>query len=250
MTPNCKQITLGYDLDSWNLFGEMEEINVDISEKNNSHIMLTGASGSGKSYAENRLLAELILAEPESLIYFADFKFDDDFSHLRTCKKYYGYEKALEAMNLVYETMHRRQSLEEMERRRVTLFFDEYVANILAIQNVDSKKANKEKAKMSELLMLSRSMNIRIVTTCQRPDASVFPNGARMNCAINMILGSADRTTYEMLMPEYIDQIKGRTFGIGEGVVLLHGSVLRFIKIPTVRDEARMKAICVEALSK
>lgn len=54
-----------------------------------------------------------------------------------------------------------------------------------------------------------------------------------------------------MLIPkEYIDVIGERKFGVGEGVVLLQGSQLRFIKIPMVRDMDRMKQVCIDALTK
>ena len=54
-----------------------------------------------------------------------------------------------------------------------------------------------------------------------------------------------------MLIPkEYIDRIGGREFGVGEGVVLLQGSQLEFIKIPLVRDLEKMQQICIEALTK
>ena len=53
-----------------------------------------------------------------------------------------------------------------------------------------------------------------------------------------------------MLMPkEYIDMIEDRQFERGEGVLLLQGSDLRFVKIPTVRNVKEMQEICIRALS-
>jgi hypothetical protein len=54
-----------------------------------------------------------------------------------------------------------------------------------------------------------------------------------------------------MLIPkEYIDNIGDRQFGTGEGVVLLQGSEMRYIKVPIVRDVDKMKRICKEALTR
>ena len=52
-----------------------------------------------------------------------------------------------------------------------------------------------------------------------------------------MILGAPMRSIYEMLMPkEYIEMVENRQFERGEGILLLQGSDLHFVKIPTVRD--------------
>ena len=56
---------------------------------------------------------------------------------------------------------------------------------------------------------------------------------------------------YSMLMPkELIDKVGNREFHTGEGVMLWQGSELRFIKVPVIKDEEKMKAICVEALTR
>ena len=54
-----------------------------------------------------------------------------------------------------------------------------------------------------------------------------------------------------MLIPkEYIERIGDRQFKIGEGVVLLQGSELHFIKVPVIRDEDKLQRICIEALNR
>lgn len=125
------------------------------------------------------------------------------------------------------------------------------MANILSIQNTDKKKADEIMRKVSEILMLGRSLAVRIVISCQRPDASAFPSGSRLNYGIILIVGAPIRSIYEMLIPkEYIDAIGDRAFGVGEGVVLLQGSQLRFIKIPMVKEPEKMKQVCIELLTK
>lgn len=41
-----------------------------------------------------------------------------------------------------------------------------------------------------------------------------------------------------------------RNFKRGEGVALLQGSELRFIKIPMVRNMEKMQQICIDALTR
>lgn len=250
MTEN-NSFKLGYDYDAWHGYGQRDILSTDISLKTNSHMILCGMSGSGKSYALIWCLKMLILVStPEAKFFFADFKQDDSFAFLRECAFYYPYKKSLEALEYVYTILHKRQSGEDKDRDMITLIWDEYMANILALQGEDKKKAADVMNKVSEILMLGRSLGVRFICSCQRPDAKAFPDGSRLNYGIIMILGAPMRSIYEMLMPkEYIDMIEDRQFERGEGVLLLQGSDLHFVKIPTVRNIKEMQEICIRALS-
>lgn len=64
------------------------------------------------------------------------------------------------------------------------------------------------------------------------------------------MLGSALKSSYEMVMPkEFIEEVGERKFTTGEGILLLQGAELHFIKIPLVKDMQTMQEICVKALS-
>ena len=248
---------LGYDYDKWYGYGLKEPIYTDISVPNNSQAILSGMSGGGKSYCTSLLFARLFWEKQldnqheQGIAYLADFKQDDQFSYLRGCPRYYPYDKSLEALDIVYDILHKRQSGEDTSRRPVTLIWDEYMANILALQAINKKLADDTMRKVSEILMLGRSKAVRLWITCQRPDASAFPNGSRLNYGIIIIVGAPIRSIYEMLIPkEYIDLIGERKFGVGEGVVLLQGSQLKFIKVPMVRDMEKMQQVCIDALSR
>lgn len=246
---NQPRLTLGYDLDRWRLFGEKVPISIDLSPKTNSHILLCGMSGSGKSYLENQILAKLALAEPEGKLYFADYKQDDSFFHLRQCPRYYPYKDTLKALDIVHGHLLARQSGEDASRNLipVTLAWDEYMAQILAMSS-DKKAASVVMGKVSEILMLGRSLSVRIAISCQRPDALAFPAGSRLNYGVVVVLGAAVRSIYEMLLPDFVAVVKGRQFGRGEGVALLQGSELHFVKVGAVSNPRRMEEICVRAL--
>jgi len=246
---NHPSLTFGYELDSWLTYGEKFPVTTDISPSTNSHMLLCGMSGSGKSYLEQQILAKLALAQPDGIFYFADYKGDDSFQYLRDCPRYYSYKNTLTALDEVQAILNARLSGEDETRHPVTLVYDEYMANVLALTAEDKKLATAVMSKVSEILLLGRSMSVRFICSCQRPDAVAFPVGSRLNYGIVVIVGAYIRSIYEMLMPDHRDQIEGRQFGRGEGVVLLQGSELHFIKVPTVRDYERMKQICISALS-
>lgn len=74
-------IVLGNDYDSWYDYGIKEPITSDITPKTNTHLLLCGLSGSGKSYALLRCFREFIQAgSPQDEYYFGDFKQDDSFT--------------------------------------------------------------------------------------------------------------------------------------------------------------------------
>lgn len=252
MTSNPPRLALGYDLDAWVNFGEKEPITIDISPNANSHILLCGMSGSGKSYLEHQLLHRLILAERErgGEYFFADYKGDDSFRYLQSHPRYYTYKNTLKALDIVHARLIARQSGEDPTRNPVTLIWDEYMAQALNLTSEDKKAAAVMMNKVSEILLLGRSLSVRLIVSCQRADAIAFPAGSRLNYGVVCVVGAAVRSIYEMLLPDHMEQTKGRQFDRGEGVVLLQGSTLRYIKVPTVRDESRMRQVCLEALSR
>lgn len=243
------RLTLGYDLDRWRLFGEKVPITIDLSPKTNSHMLLCGMSGAGKSYLENQIMTKLALAEPDGDIYCGDYKQEDSYAYLRQCRRYYGYKDTLAALDIVHGRLLARQSGEDTSRNPVTLIWDEYVAQMLALMSEDRQAAATTMSAVSETLMLGRGLGpIRLITSCQRPDSIVYPAGSRLNYGVVVVLGAAVRSIYEMLLPDFMDEVKGRHFGRGEGVALLQGSELHFIKVGAVSNPRRMEEICIKAL--
>ena len=167
-------LTLGYDLDMWNGYGMKSPVTTDISPKTNSHSLLCGMSGAGKSFAEEQIFAKLVMAEKNGEYFFADYKGDDNFSHLRNCPRYFSYKNTLKALDIVHERLNERLAGSD-DRRPITLLWDEYIANILALTNSDKKLASGAMNKVSEILLMGRSMAVRLLISCQRPDALAFP---------------------------------------------------------------------------
>lgn len=243
------KLVLGYDLDAWNQRGERRTITVDLSPENNSHILLCGMSGSGKSYFALEIFSKIELSEPNGEIHFADYKGDNSFAYLRGCPRYYAYRDTLNALEIVHNRLLARQSGEDSSTHPVTLIWDEYMANVLNLLAEDKKKAAAVMGKVSEILLLGRSLAVRFICVCQRCDALAFPAGSRLNYGVVVVLGSSAKTIYEMLLADFKDELKGRTFKRGEGVVLFQGSELRYLKVPVVGNPKRMQELCVRALS-
>lgn len=243
------KLLLGYDYDAWYLQGAKEPISIEFSRSYNSSLICQGLSGSGKSLSILTIMARL--SKFEGIVFFADFKQDDNFTFLRDCPRYYPYYQAEEALEAVYSILQLRQSGKDSSRYPVTLIFDEYMAFVLSLLSFDKKKAERVMRQVGELLMLGRSLNIRLWCLGQRGDALVFPSGSRINFGVCIFLGAALRSSYEMFMPkEFIDKVGDRHFKAGEGVVILQGSQMRFIKMPIVKDENKLQALCIDAITR
>ena len=193
-------------------------------------------------------MAKLKEVEPNGEIYFADYKGDPAFLYLSECSRYYSYNSTLDALTIVHNRLHERQSGIDASRHPITLIWDEYMAQMLSLIGQDKKAAAIIMGKVSEILLLGRSLSVRLIVTCQRPDALAFPAGSRLNYGVVCVLGSAASSIYEMLIPDFKDTIKGHQFHRGEGVVVLQGAECRFIKVPTVRDMERLQRCCKSAL--
>lgn len=246
------ELLVAYNYDSWYGYNQKEPIQKDVTVKNNSHTLICGMSGSGKSYFTIQYIARIFkTGGNNSVVYFGDFKQDDAFICLRKCSRYYAYNKALDALNEVYSILKRRQSGEDKSRNQITFIWDEYMANILSLLGTEKKKGQDAMQKVSEILMIGRSLAVRLVIICQRPDALAFPTGARLNFGLIIVIGSNSQSMYSMVLPkEFIESIGSRKFGIGEGVMMWQGSELYFIKVPVIKNEDKMKEICIKALTK
>ena len=250
MMTTSDELLLGYDLDAWQGYGERVPITVNLSGTATVSTLVVGMSGSGKSESIKSLLARLG-KQQDIVVYFGDFKQDDTFSFLRECPRYYPYYQTEEALDKVYEIMHKRQSGEDNSRTPIVLIWDEYMANMLALLGTDKKRAESIMRKVSEILMLGRSMRVFLITSMQRCDAVAFPAGSRLNYGLMLVLGAPIRSIYEMLLSkEQIERIGDRTFRAGEGVLLLQGVDLRFIKMPRYREEKSLCGLCIDALSR
>ena len=122
-------INLAYDLDIWQNLCIRTPIIVNFATGENTHVLVTGMSGSGKSYFELQLIAKLVKADPDMEIYFADYKGDDTFAFLHNCERYYFYKDTTNALNNVYDKLQKRMSGED--KTRIKLLW--YGMNMLLI---------------------------------------------------------------------------------------------------------------------
>ena len=210
------------------------------------HQLLVGGTGSGKSYALNLIAGRIALHIPSARFVICDFK-NSSFSYLAGLPGYYGYTAAVEGIVRVYEEMQTRLALndESRNRRKIFLLVDEYAALVMYLPK---KEADNVKQMVASILMLGRSLGVHLLIGMQRAGAEAFPGGARDQLGMILALGNLSKEQQGMLFPDHRDQLRSVVNQRGEGFLLLDGKGLYRVRVPTVRDPARLHRLIASRL--
>lgn len=205
------------------------------------HLLLTGASGSGKTYLLRIILASISAKIPNARMIVCDFKGDSDFEFLEGCSDFYRYFDVQNGLEAFSNLLRERQS---GANKTIPYFlvFDEYVAFLNALEK---KKADAAKQTLSLLLMMGRSFNLHVIVSVQRADAAYFAT-ARDNFSAVIAMGKLSKEAVDMLFYEYKEEIR-RDKSRGEGYCLM-GSDLRELVVPRVCNPARLESLIRDCL--
>ncbi len=200
------------------------------------NLLCTGATGSGKTYFFKVLLANLLMQNPEAILYLCDFK-NFDFIELEDCIRYYGYTDVVKGIKEVYQIFNDRLlDKSNKEYKTIILFIDEYSA---LLSNIDKKEADEVQKIVSEILFMGRSYKILPIIGLQRADSNLFKNGSRDQFKTIVALGNLSKIQKEMLFPDFKDNMND-TNNLGEGYVYQDGQeFLQRIKVKQVSDDEK-----------
>ncbi len=225
-------VTLGLDADLL-ASGIPSKIRWDYSRY--PHLVVFGATGSGKTYFTRLLLAKIGKWVPHAQICVCDFKGDEDFSFLSGCPDFFRFERCSEGLEAAVKKLEARQNGTDLSRSFYLLFFDEWAAYL---NYLDKKAAEEAKRRLSVLLMLGRSFNIHVLISQQRVDAVYF-NAARDNFSVIIGLGRLSREAVNMMFSDFREEIKAdKPRGQGSALV---GNRLYNIVVPRVKDPVAME---------
>lgn len=166
------------------------------------HLMIVGASGTGKTVAVKSILARAEGWIPRLKAYICDFK-NEDFRFCGGLPRFNSYGKCAFGLDTFYNAFKARQNGEDESREPLWLIFDEWAAYLTAC---DKKQAEADKAKLSELLMLGRAFGITVVTIQQMAYKEDFGK-ARNNFGACLGMGELDKELKEMVFPGHKDQM-------------------------------------------
>lgn len=149
-----------------------------------THILVAGETGSGKSVCMNALISEIYKKGPPAELYLIDLKYVE-FSKYKQLNipVYTDIENAAMIISRIHNKMMRRYreiaAGNDCRAWPVYLFIDEY-AEITAHENKKLSKRIIEK--MNSLARLGRAANIHIIIATQYPVKSVVSMQLKMNC--------------------------------------------------------------------
>lgn len=222
---------IAYDYFLWYEYAVLQIILIELYS--HPSLLITGSSGTGKSYALKYMMKNLL--QEQVILYFCNFKKSADFQFLQKYSKYFTYLKCVEGLEGFYAEFKKVQE-QNMEFKGYyhILVFDEFPAFILAISMQDKKLAERYKMMISEILMLGRSYGFGIWLVMQRPDSSLLANGARDNFHTTISLGNLSKEAKSMLYSG--EELPQRVYKKGEGVCWIDGAGLKEIKFPKICD--------------
>jgi len=234
-----KPILLGFDLEIWEKSRQKRPISINL--KTHPHLLLTGASGTGKSYALNFLFYSIAHTTHE--LWFGDFKSSSEFAYFKGYKHYVTGNEVEQLITDFYELFEQvRQDEITLEHPQI-LVLDEYPSFLQYLTMQDKKRADAIKQKIGTLLMMGRSIKgsqFALWITAQRADASLFASGgSRDNFMTWIALGNLSAEARRMITDEPLEE---RIYQTGEGIVKIDGKGILSLKVPEVRPLDPMAA--------
>lgn len=206
------------------------------------HMLITGGTGSGKSYALQFLLGSILHSQKDAEIFICDFKNSADFHYLDGYPFYYTGDSCYEGIMEYYARFDKSRKEGITTRKRV-LIIDEYPGLLMYLGFKDkdekTKKANEVSIAIASILSLARELRHGIWVITQRADASLFSNGARDNFTVVIGLGRLSKEQKGMIF--FGEEIPNEPLRRGEGYLLADGLGIKKVKYPQIADIADWK---------
>lgn len=208
------------------------------------NLLVVGATGTGKTAAIKVVLNKLISATPQCTLTVLDYK-QFDFAELAGLPGYYGYSECPQGLDDFYASFKAQQATGKPGIPHY-LVIDEWGAFILA---QEKKQAEQLKAKLSDLLMLGRSYNYRVICGLQRADSAHFASGARDQFRAILALGNLSKEQKQMLFPDFKEKMTDNN-SLGGGYLFLDGKGIERIQVERVRDFGALSENIRQAMSR
>ncbi len=227
-----KSFMLGYNLE----FMEMQGLQIPLYASINSHLIVVGGSGSGKSTAILYWLYKI--RNYNCSLYIVDFKASHEFQGITD--NFAEFEASYDLIKKFYEDF---LSTPEGGDGKVKILLIDEIAGLLthySLTKENKAKADEIRNIMSSILMLGRSRKCFLWLSMQRYSASIFPasSGSADNFHICVGLG---RLTVDgrkgLFAGEHFENEENLQFGQGKGIVLIDGQPLKALIIPKVSKE-------------
>lgn len=222
---------LGYDLGVFSIQG----IKIPLHAPLNSHIIVVGGSGSGKSTSVLYWIYKL--SKYDCKLHIVDFKASHEFNGITD--NFYEFEASYEGIKKFYEEF---LNTPEGNKTIKILLIDE-IAGLLthySMTKEGKQKADEIRNIMSSILMLGRSRGCFLWLSMQRYSASIFPSSSGSADNFHICVGLGNLTVdgrKGLFAGEHFEGEELLQFGQGKGIVLIDGQPLKALIIPKVSKQ-------------
>lgn len=160
---------------------------LDFSKRHVGHLLVAGASGSGKTVELINLIISLCHStSPEDLqIVFIDSKFDEDWGQLQGLSHITMYNEPTEcaaAIASVKAELERRKR--SPDKRKIILIVDEYAD----LRGVLGAAGDEIDADFRAITNVGRSKNVHVVMCTQKPTVEILDSIGKANCTSRICL--------------------------------------------------------------
>ncbi|MBQ3160801.1 MAG: hypothetical protein IJC04_01590 [Oscillospiraceae bacterium] len=220
---------LGFD---YLLYANMG-IKAPIYASADSHLIVVGGSGSGKSTAVLYWLRKLQPCKPT--LYIADFKASREFGGIS--QHYAEFENCYKLIKDFYDEF---LSTPEGGSGKIKILIIDEIAGLLTHYSMCKEtktKADEIRNIMSSVLMLGRSRRCFLWLSMQRYTANIFPSASGSADNFHILIGLGNLTVdgrKGLFASEHFEGENELQYGQGRGIALIDGQQLRGIIIPQV----------------
>lgn len=235
-----RMIMLGFDF----YYFSTQGLKMPLRASLDSHVIVVGGSGSGKSTAILYWLYKISICPCPCELYIADFKASHEFTGISS--HFAEFEACYDLIKSYYEMF---LSIPEGGNGRRNILLIDEIAGLLSYYSVTKEgkqKAEEIKSMISTILMLGRSRKCFVWLSMQRYSASIFPSASGSADNFHVCVGLG-RLTVDgrkgLFAGEHFDGEEDLQFKQGTGIVLIDGQPLRSLIIPDVSKAKVLKLL-------
>ena len=202
---------------------------------NTSHYLITGQTGTGKTYALYSLILQSLTKSKSYDLYFADPK---DSSLAKIGEKININQTASQIEDIifliseVYCKMNKRKNelkskldkkldsdYSDFNMSPIILIIDEYASFKGVLNTKDKKTRDNVESQLQSIVLMGRQLGCFLWIVMQKSDATTLPTQLRDNLIFKVVLGNAESTTYITTFgPSVNNLIPHKKMRQGEGI--------------------------------
>lgn len=233
-------INLGYLLSDWKEYGMKIPLPITMPKKT-CNLLIGGKSGSGKSLSARWYLWQMV-RKRESYVFIADYKGGEEYEVLEGSPSYASGEAAIQMIEAFYTLFTKIRNRHLKPPRHLVLYIEEWLGLLTYAETKDKKLKNSLMAKVGEILSVGRGLDLGVVLTVQRADASLFCSGSREQFQCVLSFGRCSREQFSMLgFSSEMEENPTAGYQPGQALALIDGQdSVQEILVPWIHDTDEM----------